>query len=218
MQVSAQHKEPVHLIDYSKLSVNGITISKAIVDSIQAQTGKVFEPMKFYHWKDSFVDSFNYGHYDSTWHGIILHDLNEAMAREIFNTYYPGITKEGNYLYLTHLHFDSSNKSLFDIAIVKAANQFDIVKRVGTQAINFDISNEKIIEKLKKWHSEANFKIVVVDNDRVEAIMLIKPENLKRFVKEIYEFSLEWMDIGVNYEAMLKDCKENNYFWLRWDL
>lgn len=39
-KVPAQFKQDVSTIDYSKLSINGITISKSIIDSIQTQTKK----------------------------------------------------------------------------------------------------------------------------------------------------------------------------------
>lgn len=216
--VAAQYHEDVSTIDRSKLLVNGITISKSIIDSIQTWTNKTFEPLKFYHWKDSFVDAISYGHYDSTWHGIVIHDINESIAREIFNLQYQKITREGNYLYLTHFHYDKEMESLYDIAIVQAKNQFEVIKRVETRAPNYDISNQKIIDKLKIWDKEVSFKILVVDNNRVEAFMLNKPKDLKKFAQEIYEFCPEVIDTGYgSMETMLKDYKENNYFWLRWD-
>mgnify|MGYP000058812300 CR=1 FL=1 len=218
-KVSSQDIEDVSTIDRSKLLVNGITISKSIVDSIQTQTNKKFEPLKFYHWKDSIIDTTNYGHWDSTIHGIYVKRINEGFAREIFDQFYAPVVREGNYIYLTHLDFDSSLKeTYYDIAIVRAENQFEVLKRVETQAPNYDISNQKIIDKLKEWDKEVNFKMVVADEDRFEALMLNKPKDLKKFAQEVYEFCPDVIDQGYgSMKDMLKDYKENNYFWLWWD-
>ena len=204
--------------DKDPITVNGITISKLHLDAIQALTVKEFEPLKFYQWKDSIIDTTNYGHWDSTMHGLIMFDVPEAEARTIFNDFYNKIIYEGNYLYLTHLYFDSLKNSYFDIAIVKVETQYDVVKRVGTQSKNHDISNEQVIEKLKEWDKKVRFKIMVVDVDRIEAYMGNEAWNVKKFAREVSEFCPDIIDQGYgSLDAMIKDYKANKYFWLWWD-
>ncbi len=204
--------------DYDKIILNGLTVSKAIVTEIETKTNKVFVPLKFFHWKDSIIDTTNYGHWDSTSHGIIIKDLYENEAKAIFNIYYARSTGEGNYIYLTHLHFDSLNHSFFDIAIVQAKNQLEAVKRVGTSSKNYDVSNEKVLEKLESWNHKINYKIMVIDVNRIEGYLLSNPLSMKKFTEEIYEFCPDVIDKGYGtMDAMIKYYEVNKYFWLWWD-
>jgi len=202
----------------TKVSLNGILISKKYVKTIQNKTGRTFEDLKFYQWKDSIIDTTNYGHYDTLSHGIVFNSIDEQLAREIFNSLRKKITAEGNYIFLTYLAFDSLHQPLFDIAIVQAKTQFDVVQRFGTQSLNYDIKTKDIIDKLEKWDKLYHLVIVVVDINRVEANIINDILLMKKLTKEVAEFCPDVIEKTYgNLEAMTEDYYNRKYLWLWWE-
>jgi len=204
--------------DDSKIQINGMLISKTYLNQISRKSNVEFEDLVFYTWKDSIVDTFNYSHIDSFVYGVVFKKVDEKTAWKIFNKFHKMIEAEGNYLYLTHISFDSTKNLCYDLAILTAKNQFEAVKIVGTNGLNYDISNEKVIEKLKVWHKDVKFVITVIDYNRVEAYMKRKPKNLETFTSEIVEFCPDIIGTGYTSEAeMSKAYREKEYFWIWWD-
>ena len=203
--------------DHQKI-FNGVIISESYLASMEARTNKKFEPLKFYHWKDSIIDTTNYGHWDSVSHGIMIRRVSETMAREIFKEFISKIKVEGNYIYLTHRQLDSLKRPYFDIAIVQAKTQFDVVKRVGTHTLNYDISNEKVIEKLKAWDKRIQLEIVVADNDRIEAKIKNELTDNKKLAEEVSEFCPDVTENGNDsIEKLMNVYKTKHYLELWWN-
>ena len=204
--------------DDSKTMVNGLYISKTYLNQITRKSNTEYQDLVFYIYKDSIVDTFNYSHLDSFVYGVVYKKVNEKTAWQIFNKFHKMIEAEGNYIYLTHISFDSTKSVCYDLAIIKAEDQFEAVKIVGTNGLNYDISNEKVIEKLKIWHKEAKLIITVIDYNRVEAYMKRKPKNLENFTSEIIEFCPAIIGTGYsNQSEMISAYKEKEYFWIWWD-
>lgn len=224
-KVPAQFKQDVSTIDYSKLSINGITISKSIIDSIQTQTKKKFELLKFYHWRDSIIDTTNYGYWDTISNGIVIKGLDPDIANYILDKYSELLSSEDNFIYLTNLvikeifliknHYKT--KRFVDFAIIKAKNQYEAIKIVGTESLNYDISNQKIIDKLKYWDSSMGLKIWYMDQNRIESKILNLPKNLKKLAKEIDEFSPDAKKHYGSLEVMIENCLKQNELLLLWE-
>jgi len=45
------------------------------------------------------------------------------------------------------------------------------MRLMNTSAVNYDLTNHEIIERLKTWDEEVDFDFVVIDEDRIEAYM-----------------------------------------------
>jgi len=203
--------------DTSK-SINGVVVSKYMIEDIQKLTGKPALNLKFYYWQDSFVDAFSYGYYDTVSHGIYFKGINEKLANKIFNMYYHPCIGKGNYIYMTHYNFDSALGAFYDIAIIKAADQYEAIKMVATAGINYDIKTKDIIEKIRKWDAEVGLLISVIDYNRIGGSIQTKPKDLKKLTKEISEFCPDVIDKGYgSLKKMRKDYKERQYFWLWWE-
>lgn len=55
------------------------------------------------------------------------------------------------------------------IGIIPGSDQFDIIRVQQTNGDNYDISNERVISKLKEWYRRYPFIIIGADYDWVEA-------------------------------------------------
>ena len=194
---------------YEKMSINGIKINKNTLERLQFKTKRNAEPLKFYQWKDSIIDTTNYGYWDTISYGIVFKNIEGIWARGIQDQYASGIDGDSLYIYLTNLRVDTLKNSLYDIAISKAVTQFDVLKKVGTNSKNQDISNEQILKNLKLWNEENHFEIIAIDKNRIE-VSLHKPYwqkqwDVEKFVNQLYELWPEVVDSSYGSKQKMVD-------------
>lgn len=120
---------------------------------------------------------------------------------------------------INHLAFicDSDREK---IAIIPGTDQFDILKIQQTNGDNYDISNEKVISKLKEWNRSYPFNIIGADYDWVEANFEVFPEgeDLKAFAKKIYKFCPDIVEQGSgSINGLIEEMKETRKLYLWWD-
>ncbi|MBS8263622.1 DUF4253 domain-containing protein [Mesobacillus boroniphilus] len=106
------------------------------------------------------------------------------------------------------------------IGIIPGSEQFDILKLQQTNGDNYDISNERVISKLKEWNRSYPFIIIGADYDWVEANFEVFPEgdDLKEFVKKIYKFCPDIVEQGSgSINGLIEEMRETRKLYLWWD-
>ena len=157
---SKEQKEEV--AEISDKDKNGLDISSTLLAEIQSKTKKKILPLNREIWNyDRNGNEDNYVIDE----GIYFDFVDEITAHDIFNKYSKQVSSNGNYLFLTEMDFDDSYNTYYDVVILKCSSQFDLVKLVGTNGMNYDVYNQDIIDKLTEWHNQVGFEIVVVDDN-----------------------------------------------------
>ena len=119
---------------------------------------------------------------------------------------------------LTTFKVDKKFQMFYDIIIIKATDQFEVVKYEETSGGNYDISNDRVIEQLKKWNQDSPFTIIVADYNGVEADFYKLPKDLNQFAKDIYKFCPDTIEQGSgSEEELVKHFLNEKSFWLWWD-
>ena len=150
--------------------------------------------------------------------GLVFKFVNHEKAHTIFNKYSDKVIEGNNYIFLTNMDFDESYNTYYDIVIIDGSDPFELIKRIGTNGVNYDKYNNDIVLQLKEWHTEVGFKFVVIDVARIHAYMNKLPKNITQFSTEVYEFCPDVIDQGYSsMDEMIKDYKDTKYFWLWWD-
>lgn len=67
-------------------------------------------------------------------------------------------------------------------------SKFALVKEKETNGINYYVTTDDIIEKLKQWDSQYGIEISEVEHDRLVVTFPSLPDNLDALAKDIYEF------------------------------
>lgn len=84
--------------------------------------------------------------------------------------------------------------------------------------VNYDISPEMVIARLKKWDAEFGLVLSGVSFDWMEAQFKRRPGNMLEFAKEVYAFCPDVVDQGTEtVEALAKEMKRTNTLFLWWD-
>lgn len=106
------------------------------------------------------------------------------------------------------------------IGIIPGSDQFDFLRLQQTNGDNYDISNEKVITKLKDWHRRHPFIIIGAAYDWVEVKFQVNPEGkeLRAFAKEISKFCPDIIEQGSGLiDGLIEEMKETGKLNLWWD-
>ena len=207
-------------IDTSKnISINGIEINRSLLEKIEWKAGKKFQPRKEIKWVKDETSKSGFSKTDSIVSGIEIPFVKEKLARKVVRENLTEFQQAGYYIYLKNLDFDKEySNSYYDVAVIKCKDQFELVKLVGTSGVNYEVTNEEIIKKLKLWYRESPFVIIVADEDRIEANFSKLPADLSKFAKDVYSFCPDVIDQGAGSEQKLIEYFRNEKaFWLWWD-
>ncbi len=75
-----------------------------------------------------------------------------------------------------------------------AVDKYTELRTKNTNAINYDLETEDIIQQLKKWDNQYGITLLHVDSDTVTIKFTTLPENLADLVTEIYAFCPDTVD------------------------
>jgi hypothetical protein len=202
-----------------KVSINGLNIDKSILTELEDVSGKKTEPRKMTVYVSDPGSESGFREADSVVNGLEIPFVEGEKARALVRASLEKVKKEGNYIYLTNLSFDDEiRNAYYDIEIVNVADQFDLVKQMQTSGINYDVSNDQVVEKLRAWNQNSPFSIITVDQDRIEADFIKLPPDLNAFAADMYEFCPDVIDQGAgSEEELISYFKSEKSFWLWWD-
>jgi hypothetical protein len=122
---------------------------------------------------------------------------------------------KGYLLFRSEVNFGYSDDEL---TILKSSDQFDILRIMQTDGINYDITNEDLITKLMDFDSRFGLRIYGAGQDFVEAFFVGKPEDMMAFAEELYEFCPDIVDQGTDtVEALASEMERTKILYLWWD-
>jgi hypothetical protein len=122
-----------------------------------------------------------------------------------------------------HYAFVSERKYGFggdpdEVSVMKAADPFEILRAMGTNGWNYDLSPEMVIARLKEWDGRYGLVFRGIAFDWVEAEFKTQPQDMVGFAKEVYAFCPDVVDQGTeSVEVLAKEMKSSNILYLWWD-
>jgi len=201
-----------------KVSINGVDISKYLLTEIEREAGKKFEARRKAFWVNDATAENGIRKADSIVNGIQITFVKENQARTIVRNYLSKFEQSGYYIYLKNLDFDKEFAIYYDVVVIKCKDQFELVKLAETSGLNYDVTNDDVVDRLKLWHKQSPFTIIVADEDRIEADFIRVPADLREFAKEVHDFCPDVIEQGAGSEQeLIEYFKKEQSFWLWWD-
>lgn len=133
---------------------------------------------------------------------------------------YKFVIKEKDYFYSNGylLFYFADNEYKFYLGAIKSNNPMDILKWRGTDGINYDHTNQDIINKLEEWGKTNPINILGVSYDWVYLSFTNPVDNVEEFANDVYNFCPDAVDQGTEtIEALAATIKERNQIFLWWD-
>ena len=105
-----------------------------------------------------------------------------------------------------------------EIALVPIWDQFRVVKLVGTNGANFDVSNADVIEWLRELEKDAPFVLIGIGFDHVEARFTGRVADPHAMAERLYRFCPDIVHQGTGSVAELaSELRRLNTFFCWWD-
>ncbi len=105
-----------------------------------------------------------------------------------------------------------------EIVVARGDSQFDILRSARCDALNYDLSTENIIVKLKSYDRYYNIDIFQAESDSVNFTLKNFPQDLTAFCQDLYDFCPDIVNQGVGTVSELEEAVEalgEVYLW--WD-
>jgi hypothetical protein len=104
------------------------------------------------------------------------------------------------------------------VSVLKASGFSEVLKVMGTNGWNYNISPEMVIARVEKWDARYGLVLRGAGFDWFEAEFLRPPQTMLEFAKEVYEFCPDVVDQGTGtVEALATEMKRDNTVYLWWD-
>ncbi len=104
------------------------------------------------------------------------------------------------------------------VAVLRGTDQFEILEGMGTNGINYDITNDMVVGKLKEWDARFGLVVTGADFDWAEAEFVKRPADMDSFAAEVYSFCPDVVDQGTGDVTKLAgEMAGTNTLYLWWD-
>lgn len=136
-------------------------------------------------------------------------------ARGALDALRSALAPQGYFAFRYESHFGYGPDKL---AILKTTDQFDALRTMKTNGVNYDIAPAQVIERLLDWHRRYGLAIYGAGMDFIEATFIEQPHDMRAFAEEVYEFCPDVVDQGAeSVEALAEEMKRENTLYLWWD-
>ena len=105
-----------------------------------------------------------------------------------------------------------------EVSVLKSADQFDALRIVRTNGVNYGISGDSVIARLTQWNAAYGLVVRGAALDWVEAEMQRPPSDMRAFADTVYAFCPDVVDQGTRTVAALADeMRRTRVLYLWWD-
>lgn len=76
------------------------------------------------------------------------------------------------------------------------SDSFTAIREANTEAPNYDLDTDTIIERLTGWQQLCSFRILSAGHDQIEIEFDTLPKDMEAFTQDLYEFCPDLVDQG----------------------
>lgn len=145
----------------------------------------------------------------------ITFEVHQDNARRVIADLRERFETSDALIFLQEVHFGFEPDK---IGILRSTDKYDILRVRRTNGINYDLSDEDVINRIREWDALYQLDFVGADFDWFEASFGTPPEDFAAFAREVYAFCPDIVDQGVgSVEELAKEIERTNSVYLWWD-
>lgn len=104
------------------------------------------------------------------------------------------------------------------IAIVQAADSYEVMRKLRTNGDNYRLPTEAVIARVKEWDARYGVRVVGIGFDWLTVELVHLPADMLAFTQELYAFCPDLVDQGLfTVEELAPEIAERRVFTLWWD-
>ncbi|OOQ61747.1 DUF4253 domain-containing protein [Mucilaginibacter pedocola] len=209
-----------------KNAAHGLTTAeRKLFDSLQIDTGIVKDIKKLNHSK---IEDFHYSLgrlYDDGKEtevdpihlkGLVFDEQGPKSYKLVFDLK-DSFRRQGYSIFLLETNFNIGKKP-DRIAVLKTTDKYAILKQIGTDGINYNITNDCLITIIHKFDKRYSLELIAASGDWCEFVIHNEPKDWLAFAKDVYAVCPDVVDQGAeSVEAMAGEMQKTKRLYLWWD-
>ena len=200
---------------YERHLCDSLGIDSSIILDIRTQTDSSIRPfpanLDDLPSKDSSVDGAK-----EKLHGFLF-NTDHTATEDIINSLYNDLHHKGYTIFTYDKYFGfSRNPDL--VGVLSSVNKYEILRRVGTDGINFNIDNDSLLHVIKKFDEKYSLQLISAGVDWCEFSIHNPHVDWAQLANEAYKVCPDIVEQGTGtVEKLAGEMKKTGrlYFW--WD-
>lgn len=204
------------LTERERVLCDSIKFDPVILSDVRELTNA---PVEAFHYSLSkMVDSAgNETELDPIYMPGFVFEETEMNTEKILEELHDSLKAKGYYLFVLERNYGMANQKDM-MAILKTTDQFEVLKHIETNGINYDIDTDSVVAIMKGFDKRYQLDLIGANGEWCEFI--IKGENVdwKKLAEEAYLVCPDIVDQGVgSIEDLVTSMQQTKrlYFW--WD-
>ena len=142
-------------------------------------------------------------------------EVHQDKARGVIRDLRQEYADSGYLIFLQEVHFGFQPDR---VGILRSTDKYDVLRVRRTNGINYDLSDEDVISKIREWDERYGLDFTGADFDWFEAAFETPPKDYAKFAREVYAFCPDIVDQGAgSVEELAKEIERTKSVYLWWD-
>lgn len=144
--------------DSEVIDINSMKIERGLIDRITGETGRTYQLFIRYNWLQDPNEAT--GHKtDTIRNGVVYKELPEEKAVRLYEQYKKQLARDNKYMFLSNPRYTRNGSLAYDLVLLEANNQFQVLKIMNVNGINDGVSHQEIFDFLVSLHQSAEIEI-----------------------------------------------------------
>lgn len=203
------------LTDREKSICDSLKVDASIIQEVRAYNSSEIEP--FHYSLSKIVENGVEAEADPIHlNGLVFTEQNSKSYELVFSLK-DSFKQKGYSIFLLENNFNIDSKPDY-IGVLKTTDKYAIIRQIGTDGINYDITNDSLINIVKQFDKKYSLDLIGVSGDWCEFAVVNTPADWLEFAKEVYAVCPDVVEQGTgSVEVLAEEMKRTKrlYFW--WD-
>lgn len=140
--------------------------------------------------------------------GAVFFKLPQERIKALVEQFHEAWLKQGVYVF----------ESKYHLGVYPGSDKYEIIRAVGTNGCNYDLSTEEIVGRLQELEKEQPFILTGIGQDFLRGKFTTPIKDSKKLARRLYEFCPDIVDQGAGTVANAAlELKRTNQLFLWWD-
>ncbi|MBS1560229.1 MAG: DUF4253 domain-containing protein [Bacteroidetes bacterium] len=148
--------------------------------------------------------------------GLVIQEKNSRSYELVF-ALKNRFMRKGYTIFLLENNFNSGNSPDY-VGVLPTTDKFTVLKHIGTDGVNWDISNDSLLKIIKRFDDRYSLELIGASGEWCEFIIHKEPNDWMEFAKDVYNVCPDVVEQGAgSIEALANEYKMTRRLYLWWD-
>ncbi len=204
-----------NLTQNEKKICDTLQIDSTIVHQIRIYNSSVIEP--FHYSFSTIIDQLGERETDPMYYPGLRFTEEHKKSDDLILKLKDSFIDKGYTIFLLRNNFNIDNAA-DDIGVLKTTNKYTILKQIGTDGLNWNISNDSVIAIIKQYDKKYALELIGARGDGCEFIIHNEPKDWTELAGELNKTCPDFVEQGWGkIEDLANEMKKTKRISFWWD-